>query len=78
VINPLRLRFLLAAAAIFLGGVAIMLVQKGVGDHPVLKGAVVCLLGMVLAVTGLRQKAPTTEVEPRPRLFQPDDPDSAE
>jgi hypothetical protein len=33
---------------------------------------------MVLAVTGLRQKAPTTEVEPRPRLFQPDDPDLAE
>ena len=76
--NPLRLRFLLAAAAIFLGGVAIMLIQKGVGDHPVLKGGIICLLGMVLALTGLRQKANAAEVEPRPRLFQPEDPDSPE
>jgi hypothetical protein len=76
--NPLRLRFLLAAASIVLGGVAIMVIQKGVGDHPVLKGGVICLLGMILAVTGLLRTSSTTDTGPRPRLFQPDDPDPSE
>lgn len=76
--NPLRLRFLLAAVAITLGGVAIMLIQKGVGDHPVLKGAVVCLLGLILAVTGFQRTSSTPQADPRPRLFQPDDSDPSE
>ncbi len=76
--NPLRLRFLLAAAAIFLGGVAIMLIQKGVGDQPVLKGGVVCLLGLILAATGFQRTTNTPAADPRPRLFQPDDLDPSD
>jgi len=70
--SALRLRFLLAAGAIVLGGIAIMLIQKGVGDRPVLKGGVVCVLGVILAVTGLLRPEASPDPEPRPRLFQPE------
>ncbi|HBH52910.1 MAG TPA: hypothetical protein DDY91_13570 [Planctomycetaceae bacterium] len=70
--SPLRVRFLLAAGAIVLGGVAIMLIQKGVGDHPVLKGGIVCAMGVILALTGLLRPETAEEPDPRPRLFQPE------
>lgn len=69
--NPLTWRFVLAGAVIVACGTAVMILQQGVGDHPVWKGAILAGLGVILGVTGLRHRdRPPDET---PRIFQPDE-----
>ena len=54
------------------GGLTIMYMRQGVGSHAIAKGAVVCGLGIGLAVTGLFRRPPPEEDISGPRLFDPE------
>jgi len=69
--TPLTWRFVLAGGVIVACGAAVMILQQGVGDHPVWKGALLAFLGVILAATGLWRRDPPRDESPR--IFQPDE-----
>lgn len=69
--NPLTWRFVAAGAVIAACGTAVMILQQGVGDHPVWKGAILAALGVILGVTGLMRR--DHPPEDSPRIFQPEE-----
>ena len=69
--TPLTRRFVLAGGVVVACGASVMVLQEGVGEHAVWKGAVLALSGLILAATGVfRRHAPPDD---RPRIFEPKD-----
>ena len=70
--TPLTWRFVTAGLLICVFGGAVMVLQQGVGEHPVMKGALLAGLGLGLVLTGLFHN-PTPPPDERPRLFDPEE-----
>lgn len=51
-LNPLSRKLMIAGSVVCAGGIAMAVVQEGVGKHAVLKGTIFALMGLGMVLHG--------------------------